>query len=464
MRFIFLLFTFTFCQSLLAFDSNGHNAIEMQAYFLLKNSPNGEQVLDFLRKRGILYDDLICHSSFPDFSLARQFQQNKQMYHFMASNSAVLNACNEQTKALRQKKLLMAAFPDCYESMYLFYRESILNGIGAKQSGRGVYVLMHIIADSYSSEHATRDILTEEISAIKGWQLSRLCWPHEAKDILPDNTLLLLHRKSHTEGDKSWKDISQPNGMSIIGMQAATTIKDLLILIYNAMQANADLDLLYNKFIQDHFKPFNGQIAGDYFTFPSSKDTLQFNFRSKFINPNDRKDEIYKFDRYPCNSWTLIYQTGTKSSVSGAYGIEYARYISALQADNPSSIITQIPISLGIVLTELNQYAQKTSFIKAIKANAFFSASLSAPIIPFSIEPRLGIAALPFNSKTSLSVPWGAELVTNIFGNFGFPDNYTKRIRIVFGFQHDNQELPAKNNFYFKLGFNTWQARFVKEK
>lgn len=450
-----------FHQILLAFDGKGHVAVEDKAYCLLNETEQGRKIIEFLENKGILYKDPYCHTNFPDLSLPRQFAQDRQLYHFMASNKAVLKACKAEGLDERQKILMMEALPPCYEGMYVFFRETLINSPGSKQAGRGIYVLMHLVADSYSSEHVTRAEETEEIITVKGWQLSRFGWPAEAKEILPDSTLALLHKKCDAKGDASWNVGNDICKLSKIGMRAATALKDLLVMVFNSMQPGADREQLYNEFIQIHFRPKGSKAAGVNFIFSSGKQ-IQYNYETEF--KTKEKDLIYRVDGNPKYSLMAILETGEPKNTLGAYGLEFGVYITPTEADNSHALTKQIPVSFGASVTELPQLAKNSTFLKALKVQGFASASLYLPIVPFSLEPRIGLAALPFNSKTYFSVPLGAEFVLNICDGISF-DGYRTIFRVALGYEHDFADaMPARNSFYLKMGFCTWQARFVTKK
>src|SRR5258706_7910984 len=109
------------------FDTKGHKAIESEAYRLLYNYPgsgtipNGIQIIKFFTDRNILAGDFPNpHSQFPDLSLERQFAQNRQMYHFMASNHDVMLASGSKGEELQQQQLLLQALPPCLKMIYFF--------------------------------------------------------------------------------------------------------------------------------------------------------------------------------------------------------------------------------------------------------------------------------------------------------------------------------------------------------
>jgi hypothetical protein len=59
-------------------------------------------------------------------------------------------------QARQQRRLLVEVVPDCMEMMYLFFQETLRDSAEASKAGRGICVLMHAVADSYSQEHTPR--------------------------------------------------------------------------------------------------------------------------------------------------------------------------------------------------------------------------------------------------------------------------------------------------------------------
>ena len=218
-----------------AFDAKAHKLIEQHAYCLLNREPNGDEVIDYLLKNRFLFADYsLPHSAFPDLSLDRQFAQDRQMFHFMAANKDVMEACKESQPDKQQHILLVQALKPNLKMMYYLIREFLNCPKGASQAARGLYVVMHIIADSYSSEHTKRSE-NMEIVTIKGWQLARVSWPDDAKvDDNGDGTLRLLHhaKEKLALGDRNWRKGNRAwneyptDSLSELATQAAIAIKD----------------------------------------------------------------------------------------------------------------------------------------------------------------------------------------------------------------------------------------------
>src|SRR5437868_1537231 len=126
-----LLGLFFFFSDVQAFDPKGHKYLEQAAYKLLRNYPNGQAIIDWLIKNGILSEGLPSRSQFPDNSLERQFTQSRQGYHFMTSNRNVLHAARSKENLPPQERLLLRALGSNLQMVYYFFREMVSNPKGA---------------------------------------------------------------------------------------------------------------------------------------------------------------------------------------------------------------------------------------------------------------------------------------------------------------------------------------------
>ena len=116
---------------------------------------------------GYIKDNEDANSAYPDLDLGRQFLSDRQIYHFMASSRYVMQALRKYDNIDEQQAyILKKALPDCINMVYTLLRETIDNPEGASDAGRGIYVLMHAITDSYSREHTIRAINTFIISLV----------------------------------------------------------------------------------------------------------------------------------------------------------------------------------------------------------------------------------------------------------------------------------------------------------
>jgi hypothetical protein len=265
----------------LAYNLKGHAAIERRAYELIKQRPDGLLILNELHQQKVLKEDaahLVPHTTYPDLSFERQFAQDRQVYHFMAPNRSVVRATRLGADlATQQRQLLVEGVPDCMEMMYLFFQETLRNGAEASKAGRGIYVLMHAVADSYSHEHTTRDPATQQLLTVKGWRLARFGWPAAARVLEPPYpgshtaTMAMLHRVRHAEADRNWA--LADGSLSPDAEAAAVAMADLLLTTYAAMQLHGKpptdaTDSLFAGFVQRHSQPLGSAVVGNKFVYP----------------------------------------------------------------------------------------------------------------------------------------------------------------------------------------------------
>ncbi|WP_437315565.1 hypothetical protein [Sorangium sp. So ce385] len=186
----------------IAFDPHGHEVIEAVTYrWLLEtdarfddgtgNKASGKEVLGFLIAQGVLEKPEcfncgdegldkpflswpVIGSGKPDLVMSRQFSSNGQCFHFMARAADVWGS-EPETEATPHRldvprSLATDAYARCTRMM-----TSLLNGIlsapeESNRDYRGVYALMHIIVDSFSDAHVSRD-KHNRIEYLKPWRL-----------------------------------------------------------------------------------------------------------------------------------------------------------------------------------------------------------------------------------------------------------------------------------------------------
>lgn len=446
-----------------AYDSDGHKAIEKQAYRFFEDlkttagHPDGLTMLTFLKKCGGLSNYPTPFSSYPDFSLERQFAQDKQMYHFMASNDAVLEAAGLPDSASQQHRLLMLSLKDCLQMMYFFFRETELNPKGASEAGRGLYVLIHVVEDSYSPEHTTRDLQTGELVTIKGWNLSRLFWPAAAKAREPDSHLMrLLHNSNHPTGDASWAG-NEPGCLSPQATQAAHAVADLLVTLWEADNKPASADQFIEAYFATYFRPLGSSIKGTVFTFSNSKDTIDFNFSGLFRS-NTSNYATFGYDRFPRH--VLMATSSTSfSKPLGSYGLNYEYFVTPGAADNRHSLFSRIPYSIGGAITEINQ--GQNGFSNNLNLKAYAKTVFSVPLLPTDLEPYAGAELMPYAGTKHFDAIYGVDGAVNLGNDWGIGKT-TTTVRLIIGFEHNFSGIPAKNSLTLKIGFNTWQGRVIK--
>lgn len=441
-----------------AFDTKGHTAIEAVALKLLRVYPNGAAIIDSLGKWGFLKTDGHAHSQYTDLSFERQFSQNRQMFHFMSSNAAVMNAIRSKSGNVQQA-LLLNTLPECLEMMYFFFREIIECPAGASQSGRGTYVLMHIIADSYSTEHTNRDVDSFQLITIKGWSPSRLWWPAIAKQREPGKkTMLLLHRGFfNAKGDGEWK--GNDNGLSPLAMEAAKAIRDMLLLLYHANGKPLQADALIRNFFDQYYHPHGVTVTDTSFIFPAGAGTVRYTYSREFTNDSIRKNMLFQYDRYPRLMYMATMQTGFFDKFIKAYGIEISTYKSPGAADKSRAAFTLLPLGIGGALTKMIIPEDKRNYFSSVRTKAFGGVLIALPLINSSLNPYGGIAIFPFSTTTAFSALYGADITFTMLKDFGSKKRNTKTFRISAGYEHDNWGQSSIHTFKIKLGFSTWQGR-----
>lgn len=250
----------------LAFKPEGHAELEALAYGQLAETAEGRKILRELVIAHVLLlapdsTALLTGSGGPDASFERQFDTRNQAFHFMAENGDVIAA----TKSSNPKRtLLERALPKNLQLMRLLFNETVENPVGAHQAGRGFYVLLHMVGDSFSREHVERT--DNKLVTIKGWELLGLMWPNVAKESVPSPTkpgaptLSLLHRSFRSGADLDWRDIAHGQLMPE-GRAAVDAMKDLVETIYYAREAvrraggAVERDRRWADFIGRHFQP-----------------------------------------------------------------------------------------------------------------------------------------------------------------------------------------------------------------
>ncbi|MES2432063.1 MAG: hypothetical protein V4556_14100 [Bacteroidota bacterium] len=454
-----ILISLFFSNTIYAFSTKGHVAIEKVALKLLRQSPNGGAITDSLISWGFLKDDGRPHSQYTDFSFERQFSQNRQMFHFMSSNDAVMNAIRAKPANIQQA-VLINTLEGCLQMMYFFFREIIECPAGASQSGRGTYVLMHIISDSYSEEHTIRDSATMDLITIKGWKPSRLWWPAVAKQKEEGKeSLLLLHKGFFAaKGDSDWK--GDKEGLSPLAMQAAIAIKDMLLLLYNANGKSSQADALIRIFFEYHYRPFQAVATSTEFILPGSAGKIPYSFLKEYGNDSSRNDILFQYDRYP----RLVYMFTTQMGFShkqffNGYGLEMSTYRSPGAADNSRALFTLLPLGIGGSLSKMIIKDDNRSYFSSVRLKGFTGALIALPLINASLNPYGGVAAFPFSNTTSLSALYGVDITWNFANNWGRSGRNTKTFRLSLGYEHDNWGQSFLHTYKIKVGFNTWQGR-----
>ena len=493
-----LLFVFSGHSPALAYNLKGHAAIERRAYELIKQRPDGLLILNELHQQKVLKEDaahLQPHTTYPDLSFERQFAQDRQVYHFMAPNRPVVRAARLATDpATQQRHLLIEGVPDCMEMMYLFFQETLRNGAEASKAGRGVYVLMHAVADSYSHEHTSRDPATQQLLTVKGWRLARFAWPAAARAQEPPYpgshtaTMAMVHRVSHAEADRNW---ALPDGsLSADAEAAAASLADLLLTTYAAMQLHVRpptnaTDSLFAGFVQRHFQPLGSTVVGNRFVFSTALGggNIQYLFRREYNNqfkPKPRNDtkqkyrdsklDTFTFDRFPLRTWYVVAQAGgQKGPGDRGLGAELNWHWTPGGADEKGVVLRRIPLGFAVTATELPRFHRvlmadtgvPVPLAAALQVEALFAPTLlTIPMVNAALQGRIGFGVLPFAGQRRWAVVSGADVAWNVGPDFG--TRYSHSTRLALGYEYDTSGLPAYHTLCAKMGFNSWQGRVIK--
>jgi hypothetical protein len=181
-----------------AFDSKGHSVIEALSYRTLVegygSQPPRPDVLRDLINDGALEtpwcfgtgDDpsaeclaapasnpLLCwpepRSDRPDAFFRRQFSNPGQCFHYMGTITDGLTEPIPGTSIPRA--LGTSAVVRCNDLLDILMRQVVVDGgPGARQSGFGLYELMHAVEDSFSYAHAERTPDGEQVDYLRVWK------------------------------------------------------------------------------------------------------------------------------------------------------------------------------------------------------------------------------------------------------------------------------------------------------
>ena len=462
---VLLISFFTFNSSIHAFDTKGHKYLEQEAYKLLRNYPNGQAIIDWLVQNKILVEGLPSRSQYPDNALERQFTQSRQGYHFMTSNFNVLEAARSKGNLPAQEELLLRSLGPSLQMIYFFFREIIENPSGASQAGRGIYVLMHIVADSYSTEHTSRDSTNAELLTIKGWKISRLVWPKAARAKEPGGkTLLLLHHGKPAPGDRAWFYMNgQDTVLTAAGKNAAKAMCDLLVITYEASKQPSRADEVLCNYFEKYLKPYQSTVSNKTFLFAGTSKNVRYNFGDNY--EADKKAVIFHYDRSPFYSLMLTVQSGfSTKELFNTFGAEIERYVSPRAADKAFALIRRTPVGYGLGVVYINNHPPGATFAAALRFKAFMSFSFALPLLNASFDPHGGISVYPAASATHFSPHAGVDLVWNPGNDWYFINSHARTIRLTLGYEYDPWNVFLQNSIKLKIGYNTWHSRIVTRK
>jgi hypothetical protein len=160
----------------------------------------------------------------------------------------------------RQYALLQKALHENYKLLFFLFNETVHHPVGSRQSGRGLYVLIHIVTDAFSAEHTTRDT-ANHLLTVKEWRTNRIGWPPNAREMSSEGEdLALLHRGmfSKTSADDYWatcthkrkkKEINHKCELSPVELKAGEAVRDLLIAVYQSLQDTSKVEESWSQFV-----------------------------------------------------------------------------------------------------------------------------------------------------------------------------------------------------------------------
>jgi len=361
----------------------GHERIEKEAFLLLKtqiasgNLPNGLEIYNFLVDNGVIKKSDYANSSYPDLDLGRQFLSDRQIFHFMADNRYVVDALRNFDDLETQKQyVLQKSLPDCLNMVYTLFREVVDNPEGANKAGRGIYVLMHAVMDSYSREHTIRDAKTYELESIKSWQLSRLYWPEGTKVLEPKiegraEAMVFLHTNSGL-GDAEWED--KEGNLNPESKEAVKAVKDLLVAVYQAMLKKENEEKLIKEYISIYFKPKRAKVTKDYFKFKNEKISLSY------LEGYANNYNVLKLDRYPLFSHMLFWQRGLGLENNSAFGYEFGYHITPRAAFSSTSFFQRLPYGFIFAINENTNILTDANFVESLQVKAVAKVLIYLPL------------------------------------------------------------------------------------
>lgn len=192
----------SWAQPALAFKEAGHRAIEAAAYrkLLTRQSecvkqhapcPVEDRVISVLIAHGVLkppsrpiavdprgdqreftVEGLIVDSHMPDHLFDRQLEADRQCFHFNARGAHTVRYQGYTDAELDRipRGLVQDAYVECMGVADALLRQVLLDPAGSNSSSTGIYVLMHMIEDSFSEAHVARDA-NKRILYVKPWNL-----------------------------------------------------------------------------------------------------------------------------------------------------------------------------------------------------------------------------------------------------------------------------------------------------
>ncbi|MDB2385421.1 hypothetical protein N9V96_03000 [Polaribacter sp.] len=457
--------------------SEGHICIEKAAYKLLKNQPetdnlpSGKIIYNYLVAHHILKDDDEAYSAFPDLGLGRQFLSDRQIYHFMANSKYVRQAVKLYPKnVVAQKRYVVKkALPECLLMTYTLFREVVDDNVKANKSGRGIYVLIHAIVDSYSREHTIRNSQNFKLETIKSWRLSELYWPKATKiddTEIPGlaKTKVFLHTRG-TGADGEWEDAT--GKLTPLANQAAIAVKEVLVAIYLAHKNKVLSDNITSEYIANHFTPINAKIKDNCIVLNEDNFTIKLSYNKGYRDKYN--SNVMAIDRYPRYLQQLRYQQDIESAKLSSFGYEFTKYISPRAAfsvnhSTIASFLKRLPYGFALAINENTSALPDTNFLETLQFQGLFKTMVYLPYNDVIMEGKIGYGVIPFYSENTYhSFVGGVDFRFKLGKDFKVINKVPRALNFSIGYEYDSSNFRPKNSVVFKIGYNTWQARVFKD-
>lgn len=445
-----------------AFKPEGHDALECLAY---QEAVGDKATAANLAPLVLLQDrKYVPESGNPDKSLERQFDPNNQAFHFMATNEAVIAAAGAKNP---EATILTSQLPKLARLMRVLFDEIAMNSTGAVQAGRGVPVLLHIVADSFSREHTSRD-KNGKLLAIKGWQLIGSDWPCLAKspmDMKAGNgadVLRLLHNDFEGGADLDWRRCETLSRSTVSSACSATTIAiqrdDLTTESNLAVDALRDLMVLIGQCADHHCDGTLDAKWREYWTRHFSSEPM---VDPEAPTDKEREAILYEYDGFPRHHLSLspAYNFGG----AGAASLDYRFHMVPRRADSvPHRFMWHTGFGLGGSRGEPS----------SLNVCLIGGLSLLLPWLAWtSAEVGLGFVRQAAGLEQGVAWAIAARWRLSVFG-------HTFKSRPTSLFNHTTLAFFVQGNHPFgrptdaptgevqvglSLGLTTWHARFIKE-
>lgn len=208
----------------------------------------------------------IIGSGEPDLKSSRQFGTNGQCFHFMARSEHVWSSEPDGVLPV-PRKLVEDAYVRCTRALGELFRETVLDPVGANADYRGLYAMLHTVADSFSAAHVERDA-DWKILYLKPWRLRAFLpyavpgrWGAYQYLVGPSHHGVLDERdgefiKDEPECHVGTHPYAVPAScLTPRGSRAAQAMRDLVVTVYRTISAGShDPDSAFEGFVERNLK------------------------------------------------------------------------------------------------------------------------------------------------------------------------------------------------------------------